>query len=76
MERARHVGRDLHIESCKLSHEAALDGGKRHAIAVDDPAAPGGTDPFARSDDADEVQRIGGADRDELAVGRDAAHLP
>ena len=31
---------------------------------VDDPVAPGGADPFARGDNAGEVQRIGGADGD------------
>src|SRR6266540_1879733 len=74
-ERGGHFDRLARIDLRERAEEVAFHDGHGEAIAISDAIARDGADAIAGGEDADEVQRIGGADDDDLAIGRSAANL-
>ena len=73
-ECARNVRGDARVKRRKLPHDVPFEDRDRSAVAIDDPAAAGGPDPFSRSDNPRQVQRIGRADRNQT-ISPDTANL-
>jgi len=52
-----------------MAREVPFEHGDGNAVSIDQFVADGGAQPFAGSDDAREVHRIGGSDRHQMTIG-------
>ena len=63
------IGRNRRVDLGECSQHVALQRRQRYAVAIDDAVSGGCAKAFTTSDDSGQVQRIGGADRDQRLVG-------